>query len=152
MAEEYSDKFPGQNESNYGFPFVEVTPLENTNKKKTSVSKEPLIENAPLKAEKEPISTKESIKPALIVKKKRSQLPLQFSLVMLILIILSVMAYFLYFIPKGEGDMEAMEIIPQKIEPEKIVIEEKEPELLIESRAEDTENIQEGESKGDIVL
>jgi uncharacterized protein (UPF0333 family) len=149
MAEEYSDKFQGQNESNYGFPFVEVTPLENTNKKKASVNKEPIIENAPPKAEKEPISIKESIKPAPMVKKKRSQLPLQFSLVMLILIILSVMAYFLYFIPEGEGDQEALEMVPQKIEPEKLAVEEREPELLIEPRAEDPESIQEEESKGE---
>jgi uncharacterized protein (UPF0333 family) len=147
MAEEYSDKFPGQNESNYGFPFVEVTPLENTNKKKASVNKEPIIENDPPKAEKEPISIKESIKPAPMVKKKRSQLPLQFSLVMLILIILSVMAYFLYFIPAGEGDQVALEMVPQKIEPEKLVVEEREPEVLIEPRTEDPESIQESESK-----
>jgi hypothetical protein len=149
MVEEYSDKFPGQNENNYGFPFVEVTPLENTNKKKVSAIIEPIIENTPMKPDNKPISIKENIQAASSVKKKRSQLPLQFSLVMLILIILSVMAYFLYFIPDGERDQDAQDVISQKVEPGKIVVEDKEPELPVESKVEEAEYSQEGEGKED---
>ncbi|MFD2201281.1 SPOR domain-containing protein [Shivajiella indica] len=147
MAEEYSNKLSDQNESNYGFPFVEVTPLEDSSRKKVSIIKEPKIENTPMKAEDNPISPKESIKPAPLIKKKRSQLPLQFSLVMLILIILSVMAYFLYFYPETKEVQPIQAIVPQKIEPEKVVVEEKKPEVLVESGIEEPEVIQDKEEE-----
>jgi uncharacterized protein (UPF0333 family) len=142
MAEEYIDKPSDQNENNYGFPFVEVTPLEDTSKKKSSISKEPKIESTPIIPEAKPISMKESTEPSLVFKKKRSQLPLQFSLVMLILIILSVMAYFLYFLPNNEEDHFAQAVIPQKVEPENLVVQEKEPEILVENQDMETENDQ----------
>ena len=142
MAEEYTDRPSDQNESNYGFPFVEVTPLQDTSIKKKIINEQAKIEIPPLKPEDNPISIKESIQPSLLNKKKRSQLPLQFSLVMLILIILSVMAYFLYFLPNNEEDQFTQAIIPKRDEPENIVLEDKGPEILVEDQAEETEDDQ----------
>jgi hypothetical protein len=105
MAEENKDKLSAQNENDYGFPFVKVTPLKakEDQSNKAEEIQEPQIENIENKDEFPKIE-KQISSNSPFVKKKRSQLPLQFSLVMLILIILAAMAYFLYFLPDAEID------------------------------------------------
>lgn len=114
MAEEKKEKFSEQNESDYGFPFVEITPLKAKEESKARAlnqkveePKQPEIPSInPIKIEKQTAG------PTPIATRKRSQVPLQFSLVMLILIILSAMAYFLYFLPEGEKQKQ----MPSRVE------------------------------------
>lgn len=108
MADENTDKLSGQDENDYGFPFTEITPLVAKEKKPVTPVIEPIeiVEQQVETVEKPEIlepETKiekkiESSTPSQ--KRKKSQLPLQFSLIMLILIILAAMAYFLYFLPE----------------------------------------------------
>lgn len=104
MAEENKDKFSEQNESDYGFPFVDITPLKAKEEKKTKPEVPESIElkKAEEQEETAPKMEKQIVSHSSSERKKRSQLPLQFSLVMLILIVLSAMAYFLYFLPESE--------------------------------------------------
>lgn len=104
MAEENKDNFSEQNESDYGFPFVDITPLKAKEEKKTKpeVTESIELKKAEEQEETVPKMEKQIVSNSPSEKRKRSQLPLQFSLVMLILIILSAMAYFLYFLPESE--------------------------------------------------
>lgn len=140
MAEENKDKLSIQNENNYGFPFVEVTPLEETSKKNTFSYEDPEREKKSLMSEEKPALIKESKHSSVLIKKKRSQLPLQLSLVMIILIILSVMAYFLYFLPENKEDQFEQAIIPPKVELEEEAVKEIVPELPAESQKEEGVN------------
>ncbi|WP_291787583.1 SPOR domain-containing protein [Cecembia sp.] len=116
MAEEKKDKLSGQNENDYGFPFVKVTPLKtikDQDPQKEEVKNEEMVKKNEIE---EPATIEKQITSHTIsAKKKRSQLPLQFSLVMLILIILAAMAYFLYFLPdpelEGQSTAENMEMM-----------------------------------------
>lgn len=139
MAEENKDKLSVENENNYGFPFVEVTPLEENSKKNTFSYEDREKEKKSVMTEEKPALIKENKQSSVLVKKKRSQLPLQLSLVMIILIILSVMAYFLYFLPENEEDQFEQATIPPKVELEE-AINEVVPELPMESQKEEGEN------------
>lgn len=106
MAEENKDSLSEQNENDYGFPFVEVTPLKAKAGQKPSIEQENLekpvsVARAETKEEL-PQFEKQIVGTSSEKGRKKSQLPLQFSLVMLILIILAAMAYFLYFLPETE--------------------------------------------------
>jgi hypothetical protein len=122
MAEENKEKFSVQNESDYGFPFVEITPLMAKEKKKIEPE---FTESIDLKKPKEPENTIPKIDRQIVShspsqKKKRNQLPLQISLIFLILVVLSAMVYFLYFIPESEmerknySDTERNEMIEER--------------------------------------
>jgi cytoskeletal protein RodZ len=140
MAEDNKDKLSIQSENNYGFPFVEVTPLEENSKKNTFSYEEPEREEKPVMSEEKPALIKEIKQSSVLVKKKRSQLPLQLSLVMIILIILSVMAYFLYFLPENNEGQFEQAFIPPKVELEEEPVKEIVPELPAESQKEESEN------------
>lgn len=134
MAEEKKDKLSGQNENDYGFPFVKVTPLEkikDQDSQKEDVKKEELVEEN--KIEEAAVIEKQITSHTISSKKKRSQLPLQFSLVMLILIILAAMAYFLYFLPDAELEdkptAENMEMV------EEVELEGNQDDLVTDAQA-----------------
>lgn len=122
MAEENKDKFSEQNESDYGFPFVEITPLKAKEKKsKPEITEKIEIKKSGEAEETTPKMEKQIVSHAPSEKRKRSQLPLQFSLVMLILIILSAMAYFLYFLPETElksSSPSSLELVEKSVEVE----------------------------------
>jgi hypothetical protein len=137
MAEENKDKLSNLNENDYGFPFVEVTPLEENSIKNTFSYEEPEKEKKLDMPEERPALFKETKQSSVLIKKKRSQLPLQLSLVMIILIILSVMAYFLYFLPENEEDKFDQAIIPPKVELEEEAVQEIVPEIPVELQKEE---------------
>jgi cytoskeletal protein RodZ len=91
-------------DKDFGFPFVEVKPLEA--KKKALTKKEDL--SKPLPLDDKPIDfgkTEKSIERpfSTIDKKKQRQIPLGISLVFLIVLILVAMAYFFYIAPEQEN-------------------------------------------------
>jgi hypothetical protein len=116
MSRIENDNKPNIEDKDYGFPFVEVTPLLSNvihDKKEKSESETDSV-IAPEVAS--PI-TPENPKPfAASIKiksdkkgsaRKKSQLPLLMSLVFLIVIILGAIAYFLYYLPESEKSLEA---------------------------------------------
>ena len=113
MAEENKEKLTGQSENDYGFPFAKVTPLKAKSESRIDTDEiEPIVPKEAAGEKVETVEIKKQIKAQTSARKnKSSHLPLQFSLVMLILIILSAMAYFLYFLPEEErqfGFLEAL--------------------------------------------
>jgi hypothetical protein len=116
MADEKNEKLTGQKEDDYGFPFTEVTPLEAKKRKpEEEVIPEPIVPEIPVEEVVEPIIERKIESQTPSQKRKRSQLPLQFSLVMLILIILGAMAYFLYFLPE-ETSVTGEEVLAENVE------------------------------------
>ncbi|MGY6743651.1 MAG: SPOR domain-containing protein [Cecembia sp.] len=136
MAEENKDKLPEQNENDYGFPFVEVTPLKAKTSKKPPKEKETPVAITEVEPNEEGLKIEKKITGHTSENKRRkSHLPLQFSLVMLILIILGAMAYFLYFLPETEPApvvSEVEEPVEEVVEAEMPLETEEEPSIAFE--------------------
>ncbi|TVP47604.1 MAG: SPOR domain-containing protein [Mongoliibacter sp.] len=105
MSSKEPDKNIPVDDKDYGFPFVEVTPLSSaTPKKEEKLDK--ITDPKPVKDNVEVV--KASVGKGLInpstgsPKRPRKQSPVLLSLVLLILVILGVMAYFLYYMPATE--------------------------------------------------
>ncbi|WP_373520781.1 SPOR domain-containing protein [Aquiflexum sp.] len=115
MTEKENESKPNLEDKDYGFPFVEVTPIqapviaekkEKSDRVEGSVKDHNKINPASSIAE---IPTPAS--PLAKINKKvsrrgKSQVPLLFSLVFLIVIILGSIAYFLYYLPESENTLE----------------------------------------------
>lgn len=111
-----NDNRPNIDDRDYGFPFVEVTPLvsnviadkkgtvESDTRSKTisevdgpknTENSKPLVSSIKIKSDKKSSG------------RKKSQLPLLMSLVFLIVIILGAIAYFLYYLPETEKSLQS---------------------------------------------
>lgn len=123
MSSHEKDKNQGPEDKDYGFPFVEVTPLVEP--QASSQEKETV---APVTKEDKKSSQisvdKGLIKPTVNTSRKaKRQSPVLFSLVLLIVVILGVMAYFLYYQPTAEqrvsqSDTAAVSDLPVAVEEE----------------------------------
>jgi len=111
-----NDNKPNIEDKDYGFPFVDVTPLipTVTPEKKEKVESEakaiiaPEVSNPIIQENPKPVASSIKIKSDKKVSgRKKSQLPLLMSLVFLIVIILGVIAYFLYYLPESEKSIQA---------------------------------------------
>jgi hypothetical protein len=116
-------------DKDYGFPFVKVETLQNTLSQEVSHQSEDIKENEPKKNEilEEPVSETTAIRfesPEIPERKKKSQVPLLFSLVLLILIVLASMAYFLYYLPGQSNVEEKAEIVENQVAEPQIQQEE----------------------------
>ncbi|WP_194976324.1 SPOR domain-containing protein [Aquiflexum lacus] len=110
MTERENQNKPNIEDKDYGFPFVEVTPIASTiepeKSEKSEFIKESIVSSDsinPVIQEKpeivaSPIKIKSEKK---IPRKTKSQVPLLLSLVFLIVIILGSIAYFLYYLPES---------------------------------------------------
>jgi uncharacterized protein (UPF0333 family) len=115
-------------EKDYGFPFVKVEPLSSPLQNEPSV--QPKDEKARMVEQINivdiPVSDPTSIKfesKIIPESRKKSQVPLLFSLVFLIVIVLASMAYFLYYLPSQEEKSLTAEIIDMKTEEPQILPE-----------------------------
>ena len=132
--EKDTENNPNSADKDYGFPFVKVEPLQTSLQNETSVQSEDEKEKETVQKEtlNEPVS-----KPAAIKfesretpeRKKKSQVPLLFSLVLLIVIVLASMAYFLYYLPNQKEETAIADIAEEKTDepqnlPEIVEIEE----------------------------
>jgi hypothetical protein len=98
-------------DKDYGFPFVKVEPLQSSAPQEISQPSGDITEIEPL--QKENLTDQSSVPTAIkfesaqiTERKKKSQVPLLFSLILLILIVLASMAYFLYYLPEGENGQQ----------------------------------------------
>jgi hypothetical protein len=116
MTEIDNQNKPNIEDKDYGFPFVEVTPIASTiepeKSEKSEIIKESIVSSDkinPAHQEKPEIGAS-SIKiksEKKIPRKTKSQVPLLLSLVFLIVIILGSIAYFLYYLPESDANLEA---------------------------------------------
>lgn len=147
MAEKNKGKFSVQNESDYGFPFVDITPLMAKEKKKREPEVTESIDlNKAEELEKTaPKIDRQIVSHAPSQKRKRSQLPLQISLVLLILMVLSGMVYFLYFLPETEIEKKNSSNIEltEKVEEMELNLTESSVEVLDASLGSEIEPIKE---------
>jgi hypothetical protein len=122
---------PNSDDKDYGFPFIKVEPLQNplpleAVSKTEEVEKiSEIIESLP-EASAQPGHIK--FKTQEIPKRmKKNQVPLLFSLVLLILVVLASMAYFLYYLPEekdAENTIQVTEVLtntPPENELEEVV-------------------------------
>lgn len=105
MSTKEPDKNKAPEDKDYGFPFVEVTPLAEASskeKKKQGETHESESSGKAFDAIK-PTVGKGLISPTNPSQKRpKRQSPVLFSLVLLIVVVLGVMAYFLYYLPTTE--------------------------------------------------
>lgn len=130
MAEENKMKISDKEEKDYGFPFVDVTPLKIKSSKKVEENHE----EAEYVKTSAPIPVSSSVSPHHVDKgliksttqkeRKKSQLPLLLSLVFLVVIILGAMAYFLYYLPNEEQKKKETLATVAEVENSPIMIEE----------------------------
>jgi cytoskeletal protein RodZ len=124
---------PNSADKDYGFPFVKVdalqNPLQNEAPAHSKDVKEKFEEELETKAENksQPKSIKFDSKEKT-EKKKKSQVPLLFSLVFLIVIVLASMAYFLYFLPNQKEEIQIAQSSEEQTEEPQILSENIEPE------------------------
>ncbi|MCL6258809.1 SPOR domain-containing protein [Aquiflexum sp. TKW24L] len=127
---------PASDDKDYGFPLVKVEPLQNPLPVE-SVSQPEEVEKISeiIESLPETIPHPANIKfktQDIPKRKKKNQVPLLFSLVLLILVVLASMAYFLYYLP-GQKDAENTALVAEeiteepKIQPENKVEEVFEP-------------------------
>lgn len=112
-----NDNKPNTEEKDYGFPFVEVTPIVSNviQDKKGKVESgtgsiiAPEVSSSVTQENPKPFASSIKIKSDKKAsgRKKKSQLPLLMSLVFLIVIILGAVAYFLYYLPESEKPIQA---------------------------------------------
>jgi hypothetical protein len=133
---------PNSADKDYGFPFVKVEPLSSPLQNEASAQRSDGIDKV---AEQIDTFDKPVAKPTAIKfeskekpeRKKKSQVPLLFSLVLLILIVLASMAYFLYYLPSQEEEIQTAESTDIKIEEPQTLPEtvetENVPEVAIDS-------------------
>jgi hypothetical protein len=136
MEKEDPDNIPNSADKDYGFPFIKVEPLHNPvqneetlnfhaeEKERNAEEKEAFTE---IQAEPTPIKFES---PEIPSRNRKSHVPLLFSLVLLILIILGSMAYFLYFLPGKE--IESNPAVSEEINEEPQI----QPEVEIEEPEE----------------
>lgn len=120
MNEKDNESSPNIEDKDYGFPFVEVTPIQvsivlekkekiETIQKNTTVSdKENSIISGIPKPSEPTLKIKSDKK---VTRKAKSQLPLLLSLVFLIVIILGSIAYFLYYLPESNSNPDTSGLI-----------------------------------------
>lgn len=145
MSSQESDKNTSAEDKDYGFPFVEVTPLALVNpKKEAEIEKTSGAEATAVAAGAiKPSVGKGLINPTMASHKRpKKQSPVLLSLVLLIVVILGVMAYFLYYMPSTEDagfeqsaaientmPLAVESTSPEVVEEaEELVIEDSEPE------------------------
>jgi cytoskeletal protein RodZ len=137
-----NDNKPNIEDKDYGFPFVEVTPLVSNvfSDKKGTVESDtgslitpevevpvtpqipkPLVSSIKIKSDKKSSG------------RKKSQLPLLMSLVFLIVIILGAIAYFLYYLPESEKLLQSS----SPISSEEMIAEEQVSDIFEESYTEE---------------
>ncbi|MCH6198866.1 SPOR domain-containing protein [Aquiflexum sp. LQ15W] len=123
-------------DKDYGFPFVKAEPLHSDVPQEISKPSGDITEIATL--QKEHLADQHSVATAIKFesaeipeRKKKSQVPLLFSLILLILIVLASMAYFLYYLPGQSEIVETPEITENKTEETQV-----QPEVEIEESAE----------------
>jgi hypothetical protein len=149
MIDKEDEKEKKSDDKDYGFPFVAVKPLGSAipSDEKVSIKEEEEISD---KVETPMMEAEAKIPEAATIKfntedrgirKRKSQLPLLFSLVFLIVIILASLAYFLYYLPENET---AIQESPQIVE----TIEVEEPEEPIDIVAEDSDVLLEAKNEG----
>lgn len=131
------ENIPDSADKDYGFPFVKVEPLSSPLQNETSAQ---LPEEKDKPAEQIETFDKPVTKPTAIrfeskekpESKKKSQVPLLFSLVLLILIVLASMAYFLYYLPIQEEEIQTAESTDIKMEEPQTLPESVETEYVPE--------------------
>lgn len=149
MAENNNMKISDTEEKDFGFPFVDVTPLKAKSSKKVEEIHEEVedIETpAPGPIPNPAIShhvDKGLIKPTTKKEKKKSQLPMLLSLVILVVIILGAMAYFLYYLPNEDQKYQETLATIAEVEESPVLTEEEPAEDIVEAEIEEQETEQE---------
>lgn len=157
MTEKDNDSNSNIDDKDYGFPFVEVTPIlssEISKKKETIDATEekndaleianPIIPQIP----KSPESTIKIKSEKKAPRKTKSQLPLLLSLVFLIVIILGSIAYFLYYLPESDANLETnIPTVSEELMAEKSEVDETEN---LETEMEEFDNAAETESEAPV--
>jgi hypothetical protein len=113
MTSKQSENNSGQEDKDFGFPFVEVKPLGAPLPKVEHEAKTMVVSDkaASEKEKDKPAVNKGLLKPVRGSEKRpKKQSPVLFSIVLLIVIILSVMAYFLYYLPTSEGPAKGSQL------------------------------------------
>jgi hypothetical protein len=123
-------------DKDYGFPFVKAEPLHSDVAQEISKPSGDITEIEQL--QKEYLANQPSVPTAIKFesseipeRKKKSQVPLLFGFILLILIVLASMAYFLYYLPGQSEIVETPEITENKTEETQV-----QPEVEIEESAE----------------
>ena len=152
-----NDNKPNRDDKDYGFPFVEVTPLLPTVNQDNNVNDESENERviaSELASPVYPDNPKPSISSTKIksdknsLHKKKSQLPLLLSLVFLIIIILGSIAYFLYYVPESDTNVATNDqIVSQELFEEDLLEDPVEDVEAGQEEIEDLDNLNESESE-----
>lgn len=139
MAEENNMKISDTEEKDYGFPFVEVTPLKTKSSKKVEENHEEPehVETAAPVPVPDSVSPhhvdKGLIRPSTQKERKKSQLPLLLSLIFLVVIILGAMAYFLYYLPNEDQKYQETLATVTEVENPPVLTEDEPVEEAIEA-------------------
>lgn len=152
MSEKDNPSNSNIEDKDFGFPFVEVTPLQSVavpgQNKKNENSEEivfvPETSETISSGKANPETSSIRIKlEKKTISRKKSQLPLLMSLVFLIIIILGALAYFLYYIPESASSLEEVAIpSPSETSTEVESITEDIEDLYAENdEAEEADNI-----------